>query len=121
MFITDLDGDFIRGTNTFKLETELIYDYLPFGKITSRRLVVPAGFITDFASIPRAIWAYLAPSDPVIRDAAVIHDYLYSTKMFTRKECDEILFEAMLELGARRTQAYIVYLSVRLFGFSHWK
>lgn len=37
---------------------------------------VPAGFVTDFASIPRAFWVVLPPTGKYGK-AAVVHDYLY--------------------------------------------
>ena len=40
------------------------------GKIT-----VPAGYITDLASVPRAAWAFISPFD--VARSAVIHDMLY--------------------------------------------
>ena len=38
-------------------------------------ITVPAGYITDLASVPRAIWAFISPFD--VARAAVIHDLLY--------------------------------------------
>ena len=39
-------------------------------------ITVPAGFVTDFASTPRAIWAILPPTGRY-QLAAVVHDFLY--------------------------------------------
>ena len=44
-------------------------------KVTSDRISVPKGFVTDLASVPRGIWWLIAPWD--IARAAVIHDLLY--------------------------------------------
>ena len=38
-------------------------------------ITVPAGYITDLASVPRPIWAVISPFD--VARAAVIHDLLY--------------------------------------------
>ena len=38
------------------------YESDKFGKT----ITVPAGFKTDFASIPRAAWGFLDPEDPII-------------------------------------------------------
>ena len=40
-------------------------------------VVVPAGFATDFASVPRAFWRLLPPFGEYML-AAVVHDYLYA-------------------------------------------
>ena len=38
---------------------------------------VPTGFVTDLASVPRAMWWLIAPFD--VARAAIIHDLLYKT------------------------------------------
>src|SRR6266850_4958854 len=43
---------------------------------TNYVIIVPAGFVTDFASTPRAIWAVLPPVGQY-QLAAVVHDFLY--------------------------------------------
>lgn len=92
------------------------------------RIVVPAGFPTDFASIPRIAWRYIDPEDEVILYASVLHDALYSwagtlpdSLKFTREQADLVLREAMKLSGARWDQCAAVYRMVRLFGGSHWK
>ena len=38
-------------------------------------ITVPTGFITDLASTPRVLWAFIAPFD--VARAAIVHDLLY--------------------------------------------
>ena len=38
---------------------------------------VPTGFVTDLASVPRALWWAIAPFD--VARAAIIHDLLYKS------------------------------------------
>jgi hypothetical protein len=40
-------------------------------------ITVPTGFVTDLASVPRAMWAFIAPFD--VARAAIIHDLLYKS------------------------------------------
>ena len=40
-------------------------------------ITVPKGFVTDLASVPRAMWALIAPFD--VARAAIVHDLLYKT------------------------------------------
>ncbi len=101
----------------------LAYRSLQYGEIA-----VPAGFISDLASIPGAAKWYLDDDDPRILAAAIVHDYLYKNlgalpggQVLTRQQADDILREAMLALGARPTQAALVYRMVRLFGGTHWQ
>jgi hypothetical protein len=42
-------------------------------------IIVPRGFVTDLASIPRPLWSWLPPDGPWAK-AAVIHDFLYYTQ-----------------------------------------
>ena len=41
----------------------------------SHTITVPTGFVTDLASVPRAMWWAIAPFD--VARAAIIHDLLY--------------------------------------------
>ena len=38
-------------------------------------VTIPKGYVTDMASVPRAIWAFIAPFD--VARAAVVHDIMY--------------------------------------------
>ena len=42
---------------------------------TLTKITCKKGFVTDLASVPRAIWAFISPWD--IARAAIIHDLLY--------------------------------------------
>lgn len=92
-------------------------------------VIAPAGFITDFASIPRpALW-YMKDDDPGILFPSVIHDHLYKLRgtlpntgvEYTRADADAVLREGMADCGARRDQLFSVYWAVRLGGGGHWK
>ncbi len=107
----------------YELQEDLSYESDLVGSIT-----VPAGFVTDFASIPRpALW-YIDDDDPGILFPSVIHDWIYSNlgkmpdgRTFTREQADQILREAMGISGARGDQRTAVYFAVRMGGASHWK
>lgn len=93
----------------------------------NRTLVVPAGFRTDFASIPRDVWFELSPEDPVILYPSVVHDHLYSCTgtladgfTYTREQADSVLREAMEACGATSVIREMVYIAVERFGASHW-
>lgn len=46
-------------------------------KVMNQTITVPHGFVTDLASVPRAMWWLIAPFD--VARAAIIHDLLYKT------------------------------------------
>ncbi|EAP2902404.1 DUF1353 domain-containing protein [Salmonella enterica subsp. enterica serovar Chester] len=76
---------------------------------------VPAGFITDLATIPRIFWS-LMPPDGRYAKAAIIHDYLYDNALRTKYEADRIFLDGMTVLGVPRWKRTIIYWAVRLFG-----
>lgn len=76
---------------------------------------VPAGFVTDFASVPRFFWRLFPPTGAYGK-AAVIHDYLYRCTELARDVCDQIFLEAMECLGVDWVTRRIIYRAVRLFG-----
>ncbi|WP_376787875.1 DUF1353 domain-containing protein [Aliamphritea ceti] len=87
-------------------------------------ITVPVKYETDLASVPRLAWWLIAPDDPGIRLAAVIHDYCYSHQChrMTRKIADQILFEAMGEVPSPGSKwlRWIVYFAVRIGGKGNW-
>lgn len=83
-------------------------------------ITVPAGFITDFASIPRFLWAIYPPTGRWGK-AAVVHDYLYRTGVRPRLECDAIFLEAMTVLGVPYARRMAMYWAVRLGGRGAYK
>jgi hypothetical protein len=80
---------------------------------------VPIGTHTDFASIPRPLWAIL-PRWGKYGNAAVIHDWLYWNQARSRREADEILLEAMVVLEVSAWQKYPIFWAVRIFGWIAW-
>ncbi len=104
------------------------------------RLVVPAGFEHDFASVPRLLWALVAPLDLGI--ASIFHDWLYRHggrvetlrwtgdegspwesvgTPWTREEADRLFARLMREQGVVRWRRRVAYLSVRAFAGSVWR
>ena len=78
-------------------------------------IVVPAGFVTDLASIPFGFKS-LFPVNGKSRKAAVLHDFLYSEKHYKRKYSDKIFNEAMAVSGVTTWRRRLMYRAVRLFG-----
>jgi len=81
---------------------------------------VPAGFVTDFASVPRIFWNILPPWGKYGK-AAVVHDFCYGTGCYSRKKCDRIFYKGMQVLGVPWWKRKIMYWAVRLFGENHYK
>jgi hypothetical protein len=100
----------------------------------SGRFVVPAGFDTDLASIPRALWWLISPGGRHGK-AAVLHDYLYRVRPrvsytgegfeavmdLARGQADRVFREAMREDGVGLLRAWVMWAAVRLFGWLAWR
>ncbi|MCW1921331.1 DUF1353 domain-containing protein [Luteolibacter arcticus] len=95
----------------------------PFTYLSSRgAITVPAGFVTDGASIPRVFWSVLAQFGPWF-GAAIIHDWLYSelNLRFTRLQSDDLFKEAMFNAGLDWPRREMIYRAVRWFGGRSFK
>lgn len=100
-------------------------------KYVSRRwgtLTVPAGFHTDFASIPWfARWYVSRDGDHT--KAAVVHDFGYSRASLgiapwdkmSRRDIDLLFLEALAIRGVRSGQRLVMYYAVRLGGWLSFK
>jgi hypothetical protein len=83
------------------------------------KLIVPRGYITDLASIPRVFRNVFNVNGP-LRAPAVLHDWLYSSQRFTRAQSDAIFLLAMEARGIEKAERYAVYAAVRTFGWRYW-
>lgn len=94
---------------------------------SNRYVEVPAGFLTDGATIPRALW-WLLPPMGEYSQATTLHDYLCSTYeitvvengvptqvRITRKEIDDILTEAMEVLGVTAWKEFVINAGVDFY------
>jgi len=81
---------------------------------------VPIGTYTDFASIPRPLWA-IFPRWGKYGNAAVIHDWMYWDQSRSRREADDIFLEGMDILEVSELKRRTIYYAVRLFGWIAWK
>ena len=101
-------------------------------KITKANVItIPAGYITDLASVPRICWGFIAPFD--VARAAVVHDMLYEKIngafnegiIPTKKEREKYrlvadnVFREGMEAAAPNVpiwKIYSAYYAVRAFG-----
>jgi hypothetical protein len=82
-------------------------------------IVIPAGFWTDFASVPKCIWPIIDPYE--LGRAPVVHDYLYFVGYMEDKDyCDQVFFYAMMVDGVDRWKCSVAYRAVSWFGGWAW-
>lgn len=81
---------------------------------------VPAGFVTDFASVPQFLWWIIPPWGPYC-GAALVHDYLYSKQLYSRRIADAVFLELMKDAGVPWWKRTVMWLGVRLGGGRRYK
>ena len=121
-FLSDIEVKRHAGDNgEWELLTDLIY-------IGNRdQFLVPKGFKTDFASIPRIVNS-IVPKNGRHDGAAIVHDYLYreqprvapAMNPITRLDSDRIFRRIMKELGVGIIRRNLIYRAVRLGGGFSW-
>ena len=89
----------------------------PYGE----KIIVPEGFRTDFASIPRFAWSIIGTPWGKYGKAAVIHDWCYYKTLYTRKKCDKIFLEGMKTLGVGWLKRRTMWLAVRIGAGKIWR
>ena len=125
-FITPLKVEHLDG-KYWRLTDPLVY------RVSEKNgggfVTVPAGFITDFLSLPPFAYSLMGSPTGKSGPAGVVHDWLYSENADEqgddyeereRRPCDQIFLECMvslLEVWWKRTTMYSI---VRLFGNGGW-
>ena len=119
--ISDLVNVDIIGGKHVRLNDELAH-FCSYGNV-----MVPAGFVSDLASIPRVFWRIAPPWDAHCV-AAVVHDFIYVTghcggatqRPFTRKQADLLFLHMMEQAGVGWAKRHAMYRAVRMFGRGVW-
>lgn len=107
------------GTGVFRLTFPLIYR----SDVADTVFIVPYGFVTDLASVPRLPVIFFLTGGTA-QAAAVIHDWLYSPKCkdkITRKMADDVFYEAMLVCDVPKWRAWLMWMGVRSAGASFFR
>lgn len=82
---------------------------------------VEAGFVSDGMSVPAMFWGVISPQvHAVTLKPSIIHDWLYSANVCTRKQADDLFYTMLTANGFSTLKSWLVWSAVRLFGGSHW-
>ena len=124
-----IQEDFAGDMQTPKYE---IYDDNHAGKIIVYRdpihfqidgkvFTVPAGYTSQGFSVPRWMWWIITPtSDKRTLIPAGKHDWTYDNHVVSRSSADRYFRDDLIRHKFPIFLAYIVWLAVRLFGWTHW-
>jgi len=93
-----------------------------YSALLDRILTVPAGFVTDFASVPRLPFMYWFTGG-LAQAPAALHDWIYRTPEvdITRSQGDAVFEEAISARGYWEARSWFMWLGVRLGGWSSYK
>ena len=90
-------------------------------------VVIPAGYRTDFASVPRWLWSFIPPHGKMA-NASVVHDYAYDNRICEAEHGPDaarlladitFLWHCRLD-GVPTWQAIVFFLTLRAFGRKLW-
>jgi len=118
-FDRTVSGDWIVGTDRFRLGDPLSYYSPRLGKV----FTAPFDFDTDFSSIPPIAWTILklTPTSHKVRRAGVIHDYLYRTGIVSRAVADQLFYDMIREEGLGYVRGQLCWQALRVFGGVNYK
>ena len=114
------------GRHRWEVIEPLYYRHLNTPKglqpLVSQLIVVPVGYLSDLASMPRLARRLLGSPGPTTRRPSVVHDFIYThlTHRFTKREADRIFYDALLEEGTSRCLAWLMWKAVCLAGRGNW-
>lgn len=124
-FLTDLNYRSFRGEGSktlIQLTQNLIYK-----SSDEEMYIVPKGFVSDGASIPKFAWSIVGHPFGEYLESAVIHDYPYKFpdkwhKEYKnkRKRADWLLLDCMKSQCIKLWKRRIMYRAVRLGGWRFW-
>jgi hypothetical protein len=96
--------------NRWILLKEITAEIIP-GVLT---VTVPAGFVTDLASVPRIFWNIISPHGDHIR-AAIIHDYMYANQ-WPKDISDSCFLIVMQRDKVNMFKRMLMHRAVKRFG-----
>lgn len=87
--------------------------------ITGQIFIIPAGYYSDFASVPRVFWSVIPPQGKSA-PASIVHDYMYENQITDRLLTDFFFFRNLLQ-AVPEWQAVTMFSIVRAFGKKRWQ
>jgi hypothetical protein len=86
--------------------------------IDDKPVWIPAGYEYDGASIPRIFWSIIgSPFEPRLQAAALAHDWIYLTHIYSRALADEVIYQLTIRSKVNTVKAHIIWAAVRSCGY----
>lgn len=103
-----LDDPIVRQLNSIMWQVEDRVRY----EGRDQQFEIPAGFFTDFATVPRLV-VWLVPRYGSYTRAAILHDWLIVSKAVPRHQADGIFRRVLRELGVSLVRRWFMWAGVR--------
>jgi len=91
--------------------------FIVLSAILYKDVIVPEGYSTNGADIPRVFWTVIPPNDTSILPAVIIHDYLCAIEEY--EKADDYFEEILIALEIARWKRVVLVGAVRLYHY--WK
>ena len=126
-FLSNLVAEHIEG-KWWKLHYPLVF----YSKKLNKTFLVPSGFVTDFASVPRIPLVYTVTGNTGHWEAC-LHDMTYRWGFIKRNEADNLFNEggrvrsemrsnqSKINSVGRSVRNNLMTMAVKLFGWAHYK
>ena len=89
------------------------HKYFLLKEYVYKDIIVPVGFITNGADIPRVFWSFYPPNRSDYLPAVLIHDYLCSIREY--EKADRYFKEILVALGISDFDVFILWGGVRFY------
>lgn len=111
-FLSDLEIRYVGedDEDLWQLLSPFVYE----SEVAGITIIVPAGHLTDLASVPRIPLAYWLTGGKA-KKASVIHDYLCDTKLVSREMADRVFLEASKITGVPSWRRTVMWTAVRTY------
>ena len=82
-------------------------------EIVFKDIIVPSGYYTNGANIPRLLWRLIPPNDPVVFPAVVVHDFLCDRKDY--KKADDYMEDILIKSEVPKWKRKSIVKSIRFY------
>lgn len=103
-----------------RAKSRLVEDFVVV--VDGIEIVIPAGYISDWASIPRPLWWLYPPTYGPARHGAWLHDRIYSHewRWLPKRFADRALAACILHDGGSQLDSRLFHRATHHFGKGGW-
>ena len=108
--LQEIKDNFYKNVKISPLEGDR---YIVLEDIKYKDTIIPKGYKTNGANIPRILWAIWPPNRSNYMPAVIVHDYLCDMEEY--KKADEYFLEILLYLNVPKVTTFLFYHFVKYY------